>query len=138
MFDADDSYDAALVAAGAAAEPSLSPATFSARVAKFEPSDILLFVDPRYFPGDGFDPSCLIDGLGQTPRMVRHLVALDMNAGGTNERVEFDPDGKVRRVQRYYDAVTWTVATGIVASLVPVSPPTMADAVSVRCHLQFA
>jgi lipopolysaccharide/colanic/teichoic acid biosynthesis glycosyltransferase len=101
---------------------------FLATVSTYEPSDWLLLVNPRCFPLDGFDPFALLTDLDATPRIARHQIALETGSGGTNERVEFDVAGRVRRVQRYFDAVTWTVTKGVAASCVPVSSLSMPQA----------
>jgi len=90
-------------------------------LADLEPSDSLLVVDPRCFPADGFDPQVLVSESGADPRWASHLVALAEGGAGTKEYADFDGEGRVRRIQRYYDAVTWPFIAGVVASLVPVS-----------------
>jgi lipopolysaccharide/colanic/teichoic acid biosynthesis glycosyltransferase len=135
-FDADHHYEEAIAAVGAS-DASMGIEQFTARVATFEPSDWLLLVDPRCFPGEGVDPSPLLEGLSETPRIARHLVALDWNSGGTNERVEFDAHGHVRRVQRYYDGVTWTVTAGVSCSLVPVSSLSMSTTLPFESLMAF-
>jgi lipopolysaccharide/colanic/teichoic acid biosynthesis glycosyltransferase len=120
-FDSTPEYESAIRTQGAAPGPSVASSEFGARIGSYEPSDWLLFVDPRCFPSEGFDPSLLFGSLDDMPPMVRNLVALASNAGGTSERVELDAEGRVRRVQRYYDSVTSTMTAGMVASLVPVS-----------------
>lgn len=126
-FEADGRYDDAIATAGDIVGVSACADKFAARMASFEPSDWLLFVDLRCFASSGFDPQPLFEDVSATPRIARHLVALDWNNGGTNERVEFDAAGLVRRVQRYYDAVTWTVSSGVACSLIPVSALSMSQ-----------
>ncbi len=88
-------------------------------LARLEPSDWLFIVDPRCFPIDGLDPESLLRHTSADPRWVRHLVALDTSVTGTKEHVDLDPEGRVRRIQRYYDAVTWPFAAGVACSLLP-------------------
>jgi lipopolysaccharide/colanic/teichoic acid biosynthesis glycosyltransferase len=90
-------------------------------VGRLEPSDWLLIVDPRCFPVDGFDVESLLGTTSTDPRWVRHLVALDASVTGTREHVDLDHDQRVRRIQRYYDAVTWPFAAGVACSLLPAS-----------------
>jgi lipopolysaccharide/colanic/teichoic acid biosynthesis glycosyltransferase/carbonic anhydrase/acetyltransferase-like protein (isoleucine patch superfamily) len=52
---------------------------------------------------------------------VKHLVALQKTAEGTREYVDADASGRVRSIQRYYDAVTWPFGGGVACSLVPVA-----------------
>jgi lipopolysaccharide/colanic/teichoic acid biosynthesis glycosyltransferase len=124
-FSGGPGYDAALTASGIVTGPSIGAADFSVRITSYEPSDWLLIVDARYFAVNGFDASPLFGDLAATPRLARHLIALEQGTAGTSERVELDGEGRVRRVQRYYDAVTWTVTCGVSCSLVPVSALTM-------------
>jgi lipopolysaccharide/colanic/teichoic acid biosynthesis glycosyltransferase len=91
------------------------------RIADYEPSDWLLMVDPRCFPWMGLEPTPLMPEDDSGPQRVRHLVALEAHPGGTTERVQLDPDGTVRRIQRYYDAATWLFTSGVASSLLPVS-----------------
>ena len=138
-FASNGSYGTALQGSGIVTSSVLDMEAFRAGIGLYEPSDWLLIVDPRCMPLV-FDPEPLFGGLDEAPRIVRHLVALESNAGGTNERVEFDAGGRVRRVQRYYDAVTWTVAAGVSASLIPVStfmhnPPSFSSLDELRPQL---
>jgi lipopolysaccharide/colanic/teichoic acid biosynthesis glycosyltransferase/acetyltransferase-like isoleucine patch superfamily enzyme len=130
-FDADSRYDDALTRTGAIREPSVSLDQFPLRLCSYEPFDWLLFVDPRCFPLDGLDLSSMFDGFGAAPRLAIHFVALAHGTAGTHERVEFDSSHRVRRVQRYYDALTWTVARGVAASLVPMSALTIPTGVDI-------
>jgi lipopolysaccharide/colanic/teichoic acid biosynthesis glycosyltransferase len=120
-FHADPAYDEALRATGIVRENSIHESAFGVSLRRYEPSDWLLFVDPRCFPVSGFDPEPLLYGLDDSPRLARHLIALAPTSAGTSERVELDAEDRVRCVQRYYEAVTWTVAYGVSCSLVPVS-----------------
>ena len=131
-FEADAEYESALRRQGAAATASRKTADFTVHGAGYEPSDRLLIVDPRTFPAEGFDLETVLGGHAEQQGIVRHLVALKGNPGGTNERIECDSEGRVRRVQRYYDAVTFTVTTGVACSLVPVSSLQMAGGLVLR------
>ncbi len=101
--------------------PTISWEDFRLRVWQFEPSDWVLLIDPVAHAADGGGLGALISGLDGGPRAVRHLVALENHPGGTRECVETDSAGRVRRIQRYYDTLTWTFASSVLASLVPVS-----------------
>jgi lipopolysaccharide/colanic/teichoic acid biosynthesis glycosyltransferase len=125
-FDADASeYAQALSSSGCTRVSIVDASGFRARIAASEPSDWLLIVDPICFPVNGCSPATRPGDVGELPRFVYHMIALDANVAGTNERVEFDMGGRVRRVQRYYDSVTWTVCKGVTASWLPVSSLTM-------------
>ena len=127
-FHAGQAYDEALRASGVVHQASIHESEFAVSLRRFEPSDWLLFVDPRCFPLSGFDPEPLLYGLDAAPRLARHLIALAPASAGTSERVELDAESRVRCVQRYYEAVTWTVAYGVSCSLVPVSALLMSPA----------
>ena len=126
-FEPTPAYEQAVRAACADADVVVYAADLSGHLSTYEPSDWLLMIDPRCFPAAGLSLAPLFDGLAASPRWVRHLVALEQNAAGTRECVEFDAAGRVRRIQRYYDAVTWTFADGVCCSLVPASCAMMLD-----------
>ncbi len=125
-FEAGDAYDKALRATGLVTDASILDSDLCTHLDCYEPSDWLMLIDARCLPLSGFDAWPLFEGLGETPRIARHLIALATNAAGTSERVEFDSSRRVRCVQRYYDSVTWTVARGVSCSLLPVSSLLMA------------
>ena len=81
-------------------------------------SDWLLFIDPRLYCVDGARRSAMLRDSVRPRASATHLVAMARHAGGTNERVELSPDGRVRRVQRYFDSATWPLLTGVACSLV--------------------
>ena len=120
-FDADDAYRVAVRHACGDVERVVSPGQFGEFVSGLEPSDWLLFVDPTCVPDAGTDPDLLVRMSAQSPRTAVHLVALESNAGGTVEWVDVDERGDISHIRRYYDAVTWPYASGVAASLVPVS-----------------
>jgi lipopolysaccharide/colanic/teichoic acid biosynthesis glycosyltransferase len=93
-------------------------------LADVEPSDGLLVVDPRCFSPLDFDLPALVAGsqAGSDPRWASYLVAFAQAGGaGTREYAEFDEEGRVRRIQRYYDSVTWPFISGVAASFLPAS-----------------
>lgn len=81
-------------------------------------SDWLLFIDARLYCVDGARRSAMLRDSVRPRASATHLVAMARHAGGTNERVEFSPDGRVRRIQRYFDSATWPLLTGVACSLV--------------------
>jgi lipopolysaccharide/colanic/teichoic acid biosynthesis glycosyltransferase len=126
--DADaTSYAAAVKEADSSIGPVLAPADFRARLEAFEPSDWLLVVDPSFIPVSGLAPESLLRHAMADPRWARHLVALERSAEGTRERVDLDGRGRVRRIQRFYDAVTWPFTTGVSCSLLPASGALLTD-----------
>jgi len=126
-FEPTPAYEKAVHDACGSVDAVVYAAELGGHLSTYEPSDWLLMIDPRCFPVSGLALEQLLDGLTATPRWVRHLLALENNAAGTRECVEFDADGRVRRIQRYYDAVTWTFAEGVCCSLVPASCAMMVD-----------
>ena len=118
-FDPTDGYDEAVREACPAVEAVLPAREFARRLAAYEPSDCLLVIDPRLFPEEGLAPELLLRRPVYDHRWVRHLVPLAASDGGTRECVEVDADGQVRRIQRYYDDVTWPFAAGVCCSVVP-------------------
>jgi lipopolysaccharide/colanic/teichoic acid biosynthesis glycosyltransferase len=98
----------------------VGPAEFRTRLDAYEPSDWLLVVDPSCVPATGLAPESLFRETVD-PRWVQHLVALERSVDGTRECVEFDARGRVRRIRRFYDAVTWPFTAGVSCSLLPAS-----------------
>ncbi len=94
---------------------------FAERLHTYEASDQLLLADPTCFPLAVQDPAIARLGESEDSHSVKHLVALDRHCEGTEEYVDADSSGRVRAIQRYYDAVTWPFASGVAASLVPVA-----------------
>jgi len=89
--------------------------------AAYEPSDALLIIDPRCFPIEGSEMEPLLRYYSSDPRWAIHLVAFEKGVAGTKEYVDFDASGRIRRIQRYYDSVTWPFISGVAASVLPVS-----------------
>lgn len=85
-----------------------------------EPSDLLLLIDPRCIVLDESAFRTLVQGA--SPYLgARYLVALDRSHHGTHELLQMDHDGRVRRIQRYYDGHTWIQTQDVAAALVPVA-----------------
>jgi lipopolysaccharide/colanic/teichoic acid biosynthesis glycosyltransferase len=120
-FDPTDDYRAAVNRAVGSTDRLVAAADFQATLCEYEPSDWLLILDPLHFPSAGFEPERVLHGMFDGPACATHLVALDENTAGTKDQVEFDAGGRVRKIQRYYDAITWSVASGVVCSLLPVA-----------------
>lgn len=114
-------YEEALRRASASVEEVTPLRQFSRFLASHEPSDWLLMIDPRCYPSEGYGAGDLIEGAAADPRWVRHVVALEDIESGAKEFVQLDPEGRVAKVQRYYEAVTWSLSSGVACSLLPVS-----------------
>jgi lipopolysaccharide/colanic/teichoic acid biosynthesis glycosyltransferase len=97
----------------------------AARVAdlmgSLEPSDTLLLIDPRSFPVEGLDAQALLAEAPEDPRWATHFVSVGGAGAGTREYADIDAEGRVRRVRRYYESVTWPFISGVAASVLPVS-----------------
>jgi lipopolysaccharide/colanic/teichoic acid biosynthesis glycosyltransferase len=126
-FEPTPAYEAAVKAACPAVEGVVYAQELAGQLSTFEPSDWLFMIDPRCYPAHGFPLQTLFEERGDAPHWSRHLLALEANPAGTRECVEFDPSGRVRRIQRYYDGVTWTFAKGVCSSLLPASCAMMLD-----------
>jgi lipopolysaccharide/colanic/teichoic acid biosynthesis glycosyltransferase len=85
-----------------------------------EPADWLLLLDASHFPANGFD---LADMLPTPPvaTLALHWVSVTNGTCSAQECVHLDAAGRVRRIQRYYDGVTWRNTCGITGSLVSVA-----------------
>jgi lipopolysaccharide/colanic/teichoic acid biosynthesis glycosyltransferase len=129
-FEPEAEYERQIREAGVRVDAIVRAGDLPARIADYEPSDWLMLVDPRCFPSTGLKPSALMLENGREPRghRVRHLVALEAHAAGTTECVQLDASGSVKRIQRYYDAATWSFTSGVACSLLPVSCTIGADA----------
>jgi len=98
----------------------IAPERFTSALHAFEPSDVVVVLDPCHWPANGFDLAALLE---QRPddRWAVHAVSLGKDLEGMLEDVQCDLDGCVNRVRRYYDMVTWPKAGPIWASAAPLS-----------------
>ncbi len=126
-FEPTPAYEEAVRKACPEVESIVYAQELAGKLSTNEPSDWLLMIDPRCYPVAGLPLDLIFEGVASSRNWVRHLLSLESNAAGTRECVEFDADGRVRRIQRYYDAVTWTFAEGVSCSLVPASCAMMVD-----------
>jgi len=98
----------------------IRPADVVDVVARYEPSDMAVLLDVRYWPSNQFDLGALFE---QRPdvRWSAHAVCIGRAIDATMERIEQDTRGQVCRIQRVYDLVTWPRSGPIAASLIPMS-----------------
>ncbi len=120
-FTPDEDYERRIRAGYSDVERVKSVSRFRSLIDLFAPSDSFLFVAPVCYPSDGIDLRPLCTAAANDARMVRHLVAFEAPTLHTKELVQADDDGRVRRIQRYFEPVTWPFPSGVVASLVPVA-----------------
>ncbi|HVQ29951.1 MAG TPA: sugar transferase [Vicinamibacteria bacterium] len=125
-FEPSPGYEEALRSAYKSIDYVLPAQDFRARLSSFEPSDWLLLADARRVPARGLDFAGLLREIGNDPRRVRHQVALENSVGGTKECIQAGPEGRVMRLQRYYESVTWPFAEGVPCSFVPVASTVVA------------
>jgi lipopolysaccharide/colanic/teichoic acid biosynthesis glycosyltransferase len=120
-FEPDRDYLAAMATLGVRAENVHTEAAFAERLGRYEPSDWLLIRDSRRFSAQPLDLGSLLADRPVTSRSSRHLVCRAGATAGTNERILLDSSGRVSRIQRYYESVTWPFASGVACSLIPVA-----------------
>ena len=129
-FAVDEDYEQAVRTACPDVERVEDVASFATRYRSYEASDWLLFADAVLFPLDPLDPALLKLGRDGDQRCVTHLVAPDHGSDGTQELVESDSEGRVLGIRRYYDSVTWPLASGVSCSLVSVACLLLSDGLS--------
>ena len=120
-FAPDAEYERRVRSGYSNVETIRSVSQFRALIEKFTLSDSFLFVAPVCYPSEGVDLRPLCTAAANDARMVRHLVAFEAPTLRTKELVQADDDGRVRRIQRYFEPVTWPFPSGVLASLVPVA-----------------
>ncbi len=121
MFEPDETYERQLRSGCSDIELVRGVSQFGPMIDRFAPSDSFLFVSPICYPADGVDLRPLCAVIKNDARMVRHLVAFEAPTLRTKELVQTDGDGRVRRIQRYFEPVTWPFPSGVLASVVPVA-----------------
>jgi lipopolysaccharide/colanic/teichoic acid biosynthesis glycosyltransferase len=124
-FTPSAAYEAAIRQACPVVEAILPAMDLGARLGGYQPSDWLLITDSRQLPVEGLDLRGLVTNLDGASRWARHLVTLEATVAGTQECVQFDPEGRVSRIQRYYEDVTWPFAAGVACSLLPAAACTL-------------
>ena len=102
---------------------------FMTLLGRLDPSDVLLLVSPACVPASPLDLQPILRSTRATAGMVRHLLAFDATTVRTKEFVQTGTDGRVRRIQRYFEPVTWPFPIGVIASAVPVACFHMADSI---------
>jgi lipopolysaccharide/colanic/teichoic acid biosynthesis glycosyltransferase len=121
-FEIQPAYEKAVREACPDVEMVETLPTFAERFYTYEPSDRLLLADPACFPLEERDPGLeRFNEEDDDPRGVKHLVAIQRAGEGTKEYLDADASGRIRSIQRYYEAVTWPFGGGVACSLVPVA-----------------
>lgn len=120
-FEVTATYVAAIRSACPAALVLGSTRDLQEYIAEFDPSERLLLIDPTFYPEAGFDEALFTHLMAGDPGIAQHILALEAAPERTKEEVYEDADGRVRRIQRYYQPATWPFASGLVCSLVPIA-----------------
>lgn len=97
-----------------------TPLALRERISSFDPADSLLVVAANIQPLEPLDLRLILGETTET-QMVRHLLAFEATSIRTKEFVHRGDDGRVRRIQRYFDPVTWPFPAGVIASLIPIA-----------------
>ncbi|MDX2199852.1 MAG: sugar transferase [Phycisphaerae bacterium] len=87
---------------------------------QFEPSDLLLIVDPQCLILGNRELPAIAKQLGKL-RAARYQVALDRGHKGAKEYLKFDSEGRLRRIQRYYEGHTWIQTQAVASALIPIT-----------------
>jgi lipopolysaccharide/colanic/teichoic acid biosynthesis glycosyltransferase len=131
-FDAEDGYRDAIAALDRRAIVLPTFADLVDHIESLPASDRLLLVDVRWFPASDEDFTAFVRAGAGERAGARHLMVQEASVGQTTEVVRLDGLGRLRKVQRYYDAVTWPFASGVAASVVPASALLAAPALALR------
>lgn len=140
-FEPDEAYRKRIVEGFSDVDRITMVRNFGNEIQRFTPSDVFLFVSAICYPVDGIDLRPLCATAVNDARMVRHLVAFEAPTLRTKELVQTDDEGRVRKIQRYFEPVTWPFPSGVMASLVPVAcaqialPLTLASLEGLRMQL---
>ena len=120
-FEPTAGYVEGLKELGVPVEAVVPPAGLAQRLRRFEASDWLLVRDCATTTAEPLDLGPLLADLEGPQPWARHLVAPAGTSAGTTERLLLDGEGRVVKIQRYYERVTWGFAAGVACSLVPVA-----------------
>ena len=87
------------------------------QVALLDPADELLLIDIQRYPAGGYDFRSIFEG--REGGYARHVVNMPVPQAGARERAWVTPDGRLRRIQRYFSTEAWPFAAGVLCSAVP-------------------
>jgi len=118
-FEMSDAYRRRIESLAPCGATFARPDRMSEMLARCEPADYLLLVNPLRWPRQGIELSRSLDR--REYLAATHFIALGGVASRIRERVTRDDNGDVISVQRHYDEVIWPeVATSCIClSLVP-------------------
>lgn len=115
-----ETYESRLKESGSNGVEVVRPEKLAEIAERSETSDFFFIVDPRRWPTAGYDLAELMRR-GRRYRGATHAVAIGEDPERTREIVERDPQGRVKRVRRLYNRMTWpeVQSTGVFVSIVP-------------------
>jgi lipopolysaccharide/colanic/teichoic acid biosynthesis glycosyltransferase len=119
-FATSSDYERSLKVACPRLETFVAASSLRELVSSFDAGDSLLVVAANIQPLEPLDLR-LILAEATEPQMIRHLLAFEASSTRTKEFVHSGDGGRVRRIQRYFDPVTWPFLAGVIASLIPVA-----------------
>jgi lipopolysaccharide/colanic/teichoic acid biosynthesis glycosyltransferase len=128
-FTPESSYHTLLRERCPAIDSVLDADDFMSLLGRLDPSDVLLLISSACVPDSPLDLRQLLPSTRAETGMVRHLLAFDATTLRTKEFVQTGTDGRVRRIQRYFQPITWPFPIGVIASAVPVACLQMADSI---------
>jgi hypothetical protein len=105
-----------------------------------EPGDLLLLIDPQYWPVGGLELDAVLEQYLEQ-RSVIHAVEGASSVDCAIETVRFDEQGNIRAVRRLYHGVTWPEVGRLCYSLVPpgvIEKPLLHDLAEFRTILAAA
>lgn len=118
LFSPSADYEDTVLRGGPPGTRVLHPEQVGAFIQGHEPSDVLMVVDPHYWPIDGFDIPTVMRHKSDA-RWAAHAVAVGTQVDQAREFVHCDDQGMIRRISRYYDQVTNSRIDAIAYSVVP-------------------
>lgn len=119
-FRCGQGYEQRIQCSTAVAVEVIQPEGLATVLDECESADYLLLVDAGRWPVGGFDFAAIMRGNGNY-RAATHMIAVGADGERTREQVECDAHGRVKRVERLYNGVTWpeVATTDIFLSLAP-------------------
>lgn len=124
VFPVTPTYQATLHASTIAPVQIVSPESLHLKLGEYEATDHLLVIEPRLWPVNGHDPAMIRSRLREY-RGATYAICVGSDVGGTHEWVQCDPDGYVKRIQRFYNQMHWPplAKAAIAYALVPARFP---------------
>lgn len=119
-FTTNANYEKSLQDIGGDQVKVIDASSWGALIESHELSDVLLVIDPTYWPVEGYDFKEALKE-SHNVRWAVHAVSVGGANQSAQEFVQCDDRGQVRRIGRFYNQVTWTQIDAIAFSLVPLA-----------------